>query len=120
MCSVSMATPEHPYSVAIFFPKKLSNNPILKRNMKNLRIYFDDYLRVAEQLSFVEKTMEILYISSEISNQNRMICTLQEKLKENEKNMNSGIDPYKWEIVKGIDTFVGSINVKADYALFLE
>lgn len=68
----------------------------------------------------LRKTMEMLYFASEVCKQGRMIHALQKKMETIELSMNSGIAPYKWKIVKGIDTFIDDMNVKADYALFLE
>lgn len=115
-----MATPQQPYSIATFFPRELSNHLIFKNNMKNLYTYLDEYIQVADQLSFAKKTMEMLCFASERCEQSMVVSALKGKMKIIEHSMNAGLAPYKWKFVKGIDTFLDDMNVKADYALFLE
>lgn len=109
-----------PYSVVAIFSEELSREPILKENLSHLFKNFKEYLRTSEQLNNEKYILGKLKFDSQIAQQNEVIEQIEKELVDCKEEMNKGISPYEWIVIKGIDDFLDNgMSVKADYALFL-
>lgn len=64
--------------------------------------------------------LPFLKFDSQIEKQNKIIENISNQIKEVENNMNKGIAPYRWKVLKNIDECDSDgWRIKAEYGLKL-
>jgi hypothetical protein len=115
-------TPEFWHTVLFMFPSELSNETILKDNLKNLPSLFKLYIKEKEMLEGNIQVLKHLKFKSQQDKQKEFINDCERVLKELSDKMDNGIAPYSWKMYTNIDTYddESGRQIKADYVLALE
>lgn len=113
-------TPEHPCRIIVVHPKKLRNDPIFQNNYSHLIDNFYKWLDLKQQYESEKRILHFLNFDSQIDKQKKIIENISNQINDVENNMNKGISPYRWKVIKNIDECDSDgWKIKTDYGLKL-
>lgn len=115
-----ITTPEHPYRIIVVYPKEFRSDPIFQNNRGHLIGNFYKWLDLKKQCEGEKSILPFLNFDSQIDKQKKIIENISNQINDIENNMNKGLSPYRWIVLKNIDECDSNgWRIKADYGLNL-